>query len=105
MTRPLHAYMQRISSSLAEHAVAVMPAARKEWARAMRAELASLDEGIERVRWSLNYSPSRVRCRAPTSIAILRCSSEREVSVCGWPQFLAIGYLEVAPSIFSEVES
>jgi hypothetical protein len=36
--------MQRISSSLAEHAVAVMPAARKEWARAMRAELASLDE-------------------------------------------------------------
>jgi len=52
MTPPLHAYMQRFSSSLAEHAVAVMPAARKDWARAMRAELASLDEGIERVRWS-----------------------------------------------------
>lgn len=52
MTRPLHAYMQRISLSLAEHAVAVMPAARKEWARAMRAELASLDVGIERIRWS-----------------------------------------------------
>jgi hypothetical protein len=53
MTRPLHAYMQRISSSLAEHAVAVMPAARKDWARAMRAELASLDVGIERMKWSL----------------------------------------------------
>jgi hypothetical protein len=53
MTRPLHAYVQRISSGLAEHAVAVMPAARKEWARAMRAELASLDAGIERIRWSL----------------------------------------------------
>jgi hypothetical protein len=53
MTRPLHAYMQRISSSLAEHAVTVMPAARREWARAMRAELASLDVGIERIRWSL----------------------------------------------------
>jgi hypothetical protein len=52
MTRPLHAYMQRISFSMAEHAVAVMPAARKEWARAMRAELASLDVGIERIRWS-----------------------------------------------------
>ena len=52
MTRPLHAYMQRISSSLAEHAVTVMPTARKDWARAMRAELASLDEGIERMRWS-----------------------------------------------------
>ena len=52
MTRPLHAYVQRISFSLAEHAVAVMPAARKEWARAMRAELASLDVGIERMRWS-----------------------------------------------------
>jgi hypothetical protein len=53
MTPSLHAYMQRISSSLVEHAVAVMPAARKEWARAMRAELASMDVGIERVRWSL----------------------------------------------------
>jgi hypothetical protein len=53
MTRPLHAYVQRISSALAEHAVAVMPAARKEWARAMHAELASLDAGIERMRWSL----------------------------------------------------
>ncbi len=52
MTRPLHVYMQRIASSLAEHAVAVMPAARKEWARAMRAELASLDVGSERIRWS-----------------------------------------------------
>jgi hypothetical protein len=52
MTHPLHAYMQRISSSLAEHAVAIMPAARKEWARAMCAELASLDVGIERIRWS-----------------------------------------------------
>jgi hypothetical protein len=53
MTRPLHAYMQRISFSLADHAVAVMPAARKEWARAMRAELSSLDAGIERIRWSV----------------------------------------------------
>jgi hypothetical protein len=44
--------MQRISFSLAEHAVAVMPAARKDWARAMRAELASLEVGIERIRWS-----------------------------------------------------
>ena len=52
MTHPLHAYMQRISSSLVEHAVAVMPTARKEWARAMRAELASLDVGNERIRWS-----------------------------------------------------
>jgi hypothetical protein len=52
MTRSLHAYMQRISFRLAEHAVAVMPAARKEWARAMRAELASLDMGIERLRWT-----------------------------------------------------
>jgi hypothetical protein len=52
MTRSLHAYMQRISFCLAEHAVTVMPAARKEWARAMRAELASLDVGIERIRWS-----------------------------------------------------
>lgn len=53
MTRPLHAYVQRISLSIAEHAVAVMPAARREWARAMRAELASLDVGIERIQWSL----------------------------------------------------
>jgi hypothetical protein len=52
MTRPLHAYMQRISLSLADHAEAVMPAARKEWARAMRAEVASLDVGIQRMRWS-----------------------------------------------------
>jgi hypothetical protein len=52
MTRPLHAYMQRISLYLAGHAVSVMPAARKEWARAMRAELASLDVGMERIRWS-----------------------------------------------------
>lgn len=52
MTPPLHTYMQRFSSSLAEHAVAVMPAARKDWARAMTAELASMDAGIERVRWS-----------------------------------------------------
>jgi len=52
MSRPLHAYMRRISVSLAEHAVAVMPAQRKEWARAMSAELAWLDGGIERIRWS-----------------------------------------------------
>jgi hypothetical protein len=38
---------------LAEHAVAIMPAARKEWARAMRAELTLLDAGIERLQWSL----------------------------------------------------
>lgn len=53
MTGALRAYVQRISSGLAGHALAVMPAARKEWARAMRAELASLDRGFERVQWSL----------------------------------------------------
>jgi hypothetical protein len=63
MTRPLHAYMQRISFSLAEHAVAVMPAARKEWARAMRAELASLDVGIER-RTRSEYAGA-FRCMRP----------------------------------------
>ena len=53
MTLPAQAQWKRISQSLAEHAVAIMPTARKEWARAMRAELASLDAGIERLQWSL----------------------------------------------------
>ena len=65
MTRPLHAHVRRISSGLAEHAVAVMPAVRKEWARAMHAELASLDAGIERMRWSLGCL--RAASTAPTS--------------------------------------